>query len=197
MKMIHKNTISNKVLWLRRFVGMFLFVTLFVGGVVGEAEASTPRILRPGTRAAMYQGSLGPVVSVNNGSVAGYLSNVIGFHFSGTSSGPALGGVLDLTFATGFVEFILGGRFWWDIPIAHMAIYVAPFVQPGFVIGSANGAFVGFDLQFGADLRVLLNNRLILSLRPISFDLQILGTGFGVGVGFAIQFMHLGVGVTF
>lgn len=166
---------------------------------MNEAEA-VPPILRQGNHAGSYHFSIGPGVSfVGLGGVYGYIANSIGYHLNGTSHGPAIGGNFDLAFSGGGVGMIFGGRFWWDIPVARrMAIYIAPFIQPGLsllIAGTGVGAF--FDLQFGVEGKVTLHRRLLLTLRPIAFDLQIGGAAGIAAVLFSLHFMHFGVGVTF
>lgn len=185
---------------------------IMLWGTAKEAEA-VPRILRPHNRAAAYQFSIGPTsiaagsvnafgfgVSGFGGAVYGHISNVVGFHFSGRGHGPALGGALDIYFSGNSVLFAPGVRFWWDIPIARMAIYVAPFAQAGLAIGASNGFALGADLQFGVEGKVVLNKRLLLTLKPVAFDIQIIGStggGGGLLVLFNVEFFHVGVGVVF
>ncbi len=187
-------------------------VGVVVWGSMKEAEA-VPRILRPHSRPWAYQFSIGPTavaggsgsiggfsVNFGGGGVYGHISNVVGAHFNGRGHGPALGGALDLYFTGGSVLLVPGARFWWDIPIARMAIYVAPFLQAGLAIGATNGFALGADIQFGVEGKVVLNKRLLLTLKPIAFDLQILGStggGGGIALLFNVEFFHFGVGVVF
>lgn len=170
-----------------------------------EAEAR-PRMLRSGTRAKVYQFAVGPNINLaatggGSGGVSGYISNLIGGHFSGDSSGFAFGGSFDLLFnGSGGFGFIAGGRLWYDIPIANMSIYVSPFVQPGLAFGAiSNSFYIGMDIKLGVEGKVILNNRLVLSLRPIAFDFLLVGFGGASGASFAfnLEFMHFGVGTTF
>jgi hypothetical protein len=74
-----------------------------------------------------------------------------------------------------------------------MAIYIAPYIQPGLALYIAQGgAAPTFNLQFGAEGRVILFDRLILSIRPIGFQMDI-----GQAFLFSMHIMHFGVGVSF
>ncbi|TNE49078.1 MAG: hypothetical protein EP343_14520 [Deltaproteobacteria bacterium] len=186
-------------------------VGFVVWGSMKDAEA-VPRILRPHNRPWAYQFSIGATgVAGGSGNIGGFdvsfrgglyghISNVIGAHFNGRGHGPALGGALDLYFTDGSVLLVPGARFWWDIPIARMAIYVAPFLQAGLAIGATNGFALGVDIQFGVEGKVVLNKRLLLTLKPIAFDLQVVGStggGGGIALLFNVEFFHVGVGVVF
>ena len=189
----------------RTFLLEGTLVALLLGGWVLEADAA-PRMLRSGTRAKVFQFAVGPNINLatsggGSGGVSGYISNLIGGHFSGNSSGFAFGGSFDLIFnGSGGFGFIAGGRLWYDIPIANMSIYVSPFVQPGLTFGAISNAFyIGMDVKLGVEGKVILNNRLLLTLRPIAFDFILVGFGGSSGASFAfnLEFMHFGVGVTF
>lgn len=179
-------------------LGLIFLGALIFWSNVQKAEA-VPPILREGNHAASYHFSIGAAIGIAGlGGAAGYIANSIGYHLNGTAHGPALGGNFDIGFSAGGVALIFGGRFWWDIPVARrMAIFVAPFIQPGLALFIAGAATPAFDLQFGVEGKITLHRRLLLTLRPIAFDIQIGGNAFGVLVLASIHIMHLGVGVTF
>jgi hypothetical protein len=170
-----------------------------------DAQAATPRIIRPGTRPYVYMGGIGAGFSINNGfgTATGQftLHNTLGFHFSGESHGPALGGDLDLMISGDFA-FVVGPRFWWDIPINNMGVYVSPFVRMGFAMfipGNVGGlipARAAFNLKFGARGKVILNNKISLFIELPGFNMFFVPTSVGLFVAVEYQFL-LGAGITF
>ena len=119
-----------------------------------------------------------------------------GWHFDGNGEGPAIGGTIEQTFGSGLYTFTPAAKFWWDIEIADMAIYIAPFGKAGYMLGTGGGQTVhGFNLGFGAEGRVVLDDRWMLFARPAQIDL-IFGDVGGDTVTASASFF-IGGGATF
>ena len=118
-----------------------------------------------------------------------------GYHFSGDGEGPAIGASLEQTFGKGFYTFNPNFKFWWDIMIADMAIYVAPFAKAGYILGANGGGAHGFVLGQGVEGRVVLDDRWFTFFRPIQVDI-VIGDFFGDTVNVNL-FVFIGGGVTF
>jgi len=200
--MFHVTQRNNSLQLGRRAPRAALYGVLF--GVLGalvwgsfadEAEAR-PRILRPGTRPAVYMGGIGGDIGLNHGGGDLVIHNTLGYHFSGDSSGPALGGDLDLLIGGGF-GMALGPRFWYDIQIAGMSIYIAPYVRPALVLLFGAGAVeAAVNIQFGVRGKVILNNRAVLFLEFPGIGINIAPTATGTIVSARLRMMF-GAGVTF
>jgi hypothetical protein len=153
----------------------------------GGGGGDSPDILRPSTRPMWGVLGFGPdLFDLDLGGRGapgarrqGFVTRFsvvadFGWHFDGSGEGPAIGGTVEQTFGSGLYTFSPGGKFWWDIEIADMAIYVAPFGKVGYVLGSGGGSFVhGLNLGFGAEGRVVLDDRWMLIARPAAIDLFI------------------------
>lgn len=179
-----------------------LAFALLIGGMLwsgfaSEAEAR-PRILRPGSKPGSYEGGIGGDFYLGRGAIGGggalLIHNSLGFHFNGDSSGPALGGDFDMYISDGF-GFAIGPRFWWDISIADMSIYISPFVRPAFVLNitNAGNAYPIINIKFGVRAKIILNDIGILFFEPVGVNINIWP---GVGV-FANYTLLFGGGVTF
>lgn len=168
-----------------------------------------PNILRPSTRPMWLVGGIGPsLYDLNFGGRPApgqarrdFFTRVLitadfGYHFDGGGEGPAIGAALEQTIGSGLYTFNPAAKFWWDIEIADMAIYVAPFAKAGYVLGSAGGSLAhGFNLGFGAEGRVVLDDRWMLFARPAQIDLifgDFAGDNFTASASFVI-----GGGATF
>ncbi len=184
------------------------------GGTVTESRrprggGGGPDILRPSTRPMWIVGGVGPnLYDLDFGGRPApgqgrrdFFTRVLltadfGYHFDGSGEGPALGAAIEQTIGSGLYTFNPAAKFWWDIEIADMAIYVAPFAKAGYVLGSARGALAhGFNLGFGAEGRVVLDDRWMLFARPGQIDLifgDFAGDNFTASVSFVI-----GGGATF
>lgn len=156
----------------------------------GEAEAQ-PEILRPSDRPHFFAGGIGPNFYAFHRSCAGrFASRYVcrrtsfkvgldyGYHFSGEFEGPAIGVSIEQTFDDALYTFNPAFKFWYDIEIADMAIYVTPWAKAGYMLGSdfldpdpfVSNVVHGFNIGFGAEGRVVLHNRGLLFLRPIHVD---------------------------
>lgn len=154
--------------------------------VANDAEAQgKPAILRPSDRPWFFAAGIGPAFYAfydrcRGFRGRGYLCNHtqfklgldIGYHFSGKFEGPAIGASIEQTIDNEFYFFNPAFKFWWDIEIADMAIYVTPFAKVGYAMGSVyfDNFIHGFNIGAGVEGRVILHNRGLLFLRPIQID---------------------------
>jgi hypothetical protein len=162
---------QNKLGFLRRMLQlsrtwvMGLAMTLGVLAVPQNGHAG--ELLRPGTRAVSYLGGIGAGIGLNLSGAAFVIHNSVGYHFSGKSEGPLLGGDFDIYIAGGGAIFALGPRFAWDFAVSDKAFYIAPFVRAG--IGIVTNGGVGFDAVFGMRLKLIFNDRIQLFSSPWVF----------------------------
>jgi hypothetical protein len=159
-------------------------MTLPEGGAGGgkEEPASTgPSILRPGTRRGVFIFGLGGAFGISEAIGLFKLYQEIGGHLVARwgSAGPGLA----LSLAEGF-RGLEGGtlyrvdaalKFWWDIqPSQRFAIYLAPYVQAGYLRNQAvadngdSGGTNGGAMTFGLEGKVILGDRGLLFLRPVA-----------------------------
>jgi hypothetical protein len=158
------------------------------------SEAEAQGLVDDGTRPMWAALQLGPAFNLDPGFGAFFkLEQEFGYHFSGDNEGPALGGMLAESFGFGAFALQVGPKFWWDIKISDMAIYITPHAMLGY------GGFFGggaeahtFNWEFGAEGRVILGDRFLLSFRPVGIDF-FAGDG-GLLVNYNLMF---GGGVTF
>ena len=197
----HRNgNARSSSLLARALVGAGVIVGMLVSWAPEAAAA--PEILRPGTRPWAATLGFGPSFIVSTGAYSGHwadagrgayqlsLQQEIGYHFQGESEGPALG----LSLQEGFmhsVHFEAGAKFWWDIRLVKdMAIYLAPEGRVGFSMWTSPFD-PGFDVQLGLTGKVILDDRWLLFLRPLTQD-------FNMGPHFVFEWnVMLGGGVTF
>lgn len=171
----------------------------------GGGGGGTPEILQPSSRPMYFVGGLGPDFhGLNLGKdvfrgknpARFALTLDFGYHFDGAGEGPVVGATLEQTFGKGFYTLNPAGKFLWDIMIADMAIYVAPFGKLGYLLGTSSGSTAhGLDLGFGVEGRVVLQDRWMLFFRPLQIDI-ILGDFFGE-TAHVNALLVLGGGVTF
>jgi hypothetical protein len=198
---------------------VFTFVALLFASTP-EAQAQ-PRILRPSTRPMFFTGGVGTeFFGLNDGDFGpgrfGYNQRFkvaldFGYHFSGKGDGPAIGASLEQTFGNRFGYMLNPAfKFWWDIEIADMAIYIAPFAKAGYAMMTrpniCSRRFLGVrrcpmghfaNIGIGVEGRVVLNDRGMLFLRPVQIDTY-LGPDDFYGEVFIIGYsLLLGGGVTF
>ncbi len=184
-------------------------LAIAVIGVLGpasDAEAA-PKILRPSTRPMFFTGGVGPVFWGLNRSTTNFnrgrglytrfkLGLDWGYHFSGDGEGPAIGASLEQEFID-FYFFNPAFKFWYDIEIADMAIYVAPLAKAGYALATRSG-YTGhyFNLGVGVEGRVVLADRGMLFLRPLQLD-SYMGGGTYYGSFILNYSAMIGGGVTF
>ena len=148
----------------------------------GVAKAEIPPILRPGTHPWFASLSLGVGGKLKDLMTQFKLVEAIGYHFSGNAAGPAIAfefqeSLSDEGGATAYVIEI-GPKFQWDIPIVSgLGLYLTPSVMLGFArAGWARGGYYGdygangFTLQFGFEGRLILADRWLVFMRPLTID---------------------------
>jgi len=174
-------------------IAAFALTTILTTFSTGEARAD---MLDPGTRPAFATFALGPAIGVVDFPITQFkLEQELGYHFSGDSSGPALGLSIGESFGGGFGSnfvFQPGMKFWYDIQITDMAIYIAPQARIGYVGYFGAGDSHGFNFGFGAEGKVILGDRGVLFFRP--FTLDMMANDFGFVMRYDLMF---GGGVTF
>ncbi len=176
-----------------------------VAGPASDAEAA-PQILRPSTRPMFFTGGVGPVFwglnhssRYSRGLYTRFKTGLdFGYHFSGDGEGPAIGASLEQEFID-FYFFNPAFKFWYDIEIADMAIYVAPLAKAGYALATCTGCNTGhyFNLGVGVEGRVVLGDRGMVYLRPLQLDSFMGGSRF-YGSAFVLNYSAMiGGGVTF
>jgi len=165
------------------------------------ALASVPPELRAATRAFFANFALGPAIRVDDAPTQLKLLQEVGFHLQGGMEGPAIGLSLAQSFGDSVFGLQIGPKFWWDVqPVAGLALYIAPMAQVGYALLSFDGGGGRFgrgatanyfDLQFGCEVRLVINDRALVSYRPFTLDIL---AGERVGVRYDMMF---GGGVIF
>jgi len=163
-----------------------VLVLLLSFGLASQAQAED--LLRSGTKASSFELGLGPTF-IFGGAVGFGIHLNSSYHFSGDSSGFAIGGDMDIIAGGGGAIFIPGVRATYDVEVSN-GIYISPFGRFGAAI-ITNGA-VGFDAQFGVSGKVLMNDAFFVSIQPVGIEI-FAGSG-GVIVAYNLSF---GGGMTF
>jgi hypothetical protein len=166
-----------------------LFLCLSLTLVASQARAQTSELVRPGTRAFWASLSVGPAMGIRDGQVSFWglsvdyptpdqfkLAQTFGYHFSGTSAGPAI--ALDLQESFGDEHFIFEvlPRFLWDVELFDdLGVYLTPSFGFGYIHGVANNCTGdctanGMTLQFCVAAKVILSDRFMVFLRPFGLD---------------------------
>ncbi len=147
---------------------------------LGAASADAQEILDPGTRPMWAALHLGPAIGVVNINVTQFkLEQEFGYHFSGDSSGPALGLNIGESFGSGVFVFTPGAKFWWDIqPASDYAIYIAPQAKIGYGLFTNGATLHTFNWSLGVEGRLILGDRGLIVFRPFSLDMYAGDTDF-------------------
>ena len=97
----------------------------------------------------------------------------LGMHLQGWSSGFALAIAFAESFGDDIVVFQVGPRFVWDIPVARRFV-IGPFLQPGYALRAPSGGEADhfFNLQLGFAMKLLLPGRLLLFFQPFGLDMH-------------------------
>lgn len=154
-------------------------LTLALTAAPDTAEANP--MIRPATHGWFATFGMGPAIKIELAPTQFALEQAVGYHFSGTGAGPALGLALAESFGDYYFAFSAGARFWWDIqPSPAYGLYLAPYAQLGVAIGSVSSSVcaqdctdAAFNMQFGFEVRLALVNRAIVFFRPIAMDMFI------------------------
>jgi hypothetical protein len=169
--------------------------------VLSAAMLSLAIVAAPGTdsdRPWSLQLGLGPEVGLPGGGVRGKLALDFQYHFKGTDVGPALGLQTHMHFARGLFGMSVGPIFLWDFRVVaakKFKLYVAPLVALGYhftTIPQLDATSHAFFMDFGAQVKGLVNDRVGFFVRPANFSV-IAGRGGAAGAyafvaGLAVAF---------
>jgi hypothetical protein len=184
------------------------------GGGRGGGGGGGRGILRPGTRPFFFSGGIGPSWGfcyrgdcdpgrLDYSTFYGTLD--FGYHFSGNFEGPAIGANIHGGYGSfgpfDHGRFGAGFKFWWDIRVADdHGVYLTPFAQAGwssfifddrrFLLDDTWEHF--FNVQFGMQIKLILGNRGLVYIQPVTFDNVINSDGYGL-----LYHFEIGGGVTF
>lgn len=179
---------------MRRLAPIIAGLILFFA-IAQEANAEIPPLLRRSTRRMWAGGGLGAAAWVESYGGSGLkLVQFFGFHFNKSGHGPAIAVELGENFGGGSVGLQIVPQFQWNIPlVTGLGLYLAPIGGAGVVIAGGSAAF---DLQLACEAKLILGDRGMVFLRPLSFDILIGGYG---GYTAATTFYNflLGGGVVF
>ncbi len=209
----------------------------------GEARAGVPQILQKGTKPMAFLLGLGPSWGVggsrwyyshgpgckdgfcNYGGWGGRYGGAFKVtqefmgHFKGDASGPALGVILNETFAGPYIGFSIAPKFTYDIQVKKgLALYVSPSVSLGYGLVHYRGIYYGnyaganyhaANLQFGVALKLIIKDQWLVFAQLPNFDFLIgpgsyyyangaCAAGFNCGTYFVSRMdFILGGGITF
>lgn len=161
-----------------------------------ERASTKPPVLRPGTRSMVATFAIAPALALDNSlSTQVKLAEGFAWHPSGDSSGLAFGGELQESLGGSAFVFAFGPKAWYDFQVSDdYGIYLAPCAMLGMMMASASGYTTqfAFDMQFGFEAKLLLQDRGMVFFRPITLDIAINDNGaaarwdlvFGGGVTF-------------
>jgi len=146
----------------------------------GGSGGDIPEVLRPGTKPMFFVGAIGPTFfginrdfDARDGS-RGKLALDFGYHLDGAMEGPAIGGTIEQTFSGSFYVLNPAFKFWWDIqPVDDLGLTIAPFAKAGYAGVFCDGDVCpghAFDLGFGVEGRLVLDDVGLVLVRPIQFD---------------------------
>lgn len=147
-----------------------------------EGEPAAPRqpTVIPG-RPFVVSFGLGPAIQLSKHASQLKLAAGFGYHFNKTASGPALGFDLQVSVQSDFATIELGPKFFWDIPIVRsIGLYLAPSGMLGFAhvtercharSSICDKSRSGLTVQLGVEGKLLLADRVIVTLRPFTIDL--------------------------
>lgn len=182
---------------------MFFCFMFLMASASGSSYAAVPKVLRSGTRPFFATFSFGPAINVVDHVDQFKIIQDFGFHFSGNSSGPALGASLAESFGRNWFTLQIGPKFWWDIqPIDGVGFYLAPMAQLGYALSTSSnprsGPFNGLgrtehfmNIQIGFEGKLILGDRGMVLFRIFTLDMF-------AGESFAMRYdLMFGGGVTF
>jgi hypothetical protein len=126
------------------------------------------------------------------------LTEDFGFHVSG-SDGFAIGASLQEAFGNDVFRLTAAFKMWWDAPISDdLALYLTPMFSAGYSLlhfdFGALGAITdhAFNMQGGIGLRMVLVDRVMVYVRPLTADVSIGADGVSMFYDIAV-----GGGITF
>lgn len=157
------------------------------------SSGATLELIRPSTRPMYAAFGMSPAINISNAVSQLKLTQTFGWHLDGNGRGFAVGGEMQESFGSGIFAFQIGPKAWYDLAIDEsLGIYIAPTATLGLVYASNSFASdVGFNMQFGAEVKAVLNDRILVFFRPFNLDIAI---GDGTAVRWDLVF---GAGATF
>lgn len=164
-----------------------------------DAPAASRRsLVAPSSRAMFATFSLAPAFGLSTYSATQLkLAQSFGYHVGGGGEGFAIGAEIQESLGGHAFAFNVGPKAWYDFAVARdLGVYIAPTVMMGLGYASVDGYWssvssVGFDMQFGVDVKVVLADRGLVFVRPVTIDIAI---GDAVALRYDLVF---GGGVTF
>lgn len=162
-------------------ISSLLFVLPSAALADDDAEAATTTsnrldMLKPSSRPMFATFSIAPALKLSNSITQVKLAQTFGYHLSGDGTGLAFGGEIQESFGSSVFVLQVGPKAWYDIPIAEdLGIYIAPTAMIGLAYASTSfgGSDAGFNMQFGAEAKVILNDRALIFFRPFNLDIAI------------------------
>ncbi len=166
--------------------------------VEDDAPAARRSLVAPSSRAMFATFSLAPAFGLSTYAATQLkLAQSFGYHLSGDGEGFAIGAEIQESLGGNAFAFNVGPKAWYDFAVARdLGVYVAPTVMMGLGYASVDSFWgsvsaVGFDMQFGVDVKVVLADRGLLFVRPVTIDIAI---GDAVALRYDLVF---GGGMTF
>lgn len=124
-----------------------------------------------------FQAGLGPEIGLPAGGVRGRMPLDFQYHLKRTDDGPALGFQLPMHFARSTFGMNIGPMFMWDFRVVandKFRLYVAPMVALGYhftTIPPLHATLNAFFMDFGGQLKGIVNERVGFFVRPLGFSL--------------------------
>jgi hypothetical protein len=191
------------------FLGLAsIFIAAPAAADIGEESTEDSGVLSPSSRAGFASFGIGPSVGIaacgdpGCGDASEFtqvmLSQELGWHVSGDGEGFALGLAVGEGLGNHIFRFQPSFKMWWDIQPSDLAIYITPSLELGYALFHADAGGLGsadehaFHAQLGAEVRLVLADRALLSLKPVGIDVY--AQEDGVLVGYALS---VNGGVTF
>lgn len=149
-----------------------------------RADDGDDDVLRPSSRPMFATFGVGPSIGITGCNNSGCSTNAsftqfkltqdFGYHFMGEGEGPALGVNVEEAFGDNVFRLQPGVKLWWDFqPSEDLGLYVAPTVKLGYgLVTATQGSYTAhaFNWQVGAALRMVLGDRGMVFVRPITLD---------------------------
>jgi hypothetical protein len=206
-------TLMGRATSLRPWSTVIVGAALVCGSAKAAAQDRATELMPESTRPGFLVLGLGPsIFGLNLGGAKkpkgfnkafklgarGKAALDFGWHLDGTAEGAALGATIEQTVDNkGLYVFNPGFKFWWDIHITDMGIYITPQAKAGYAMGTCDGCGFGhaLNIAIGAEGRVVFKDRWMTFLRPIYLD-SYMGDFFGEPFVLGYDIL-IGGGVTF
>jgi hypothetical protein len=152
-----------------------LACAILIAAPLAASAAPASEVIRPGTHEQFFIFSVGPALAVSDSITQVKLTQAYGYHFTSNASGLALGAEIQESFGHGFFTLELGPKIWYDLALSsELGVYLTPNGMIGMALQSGGGQTNAyFDMQFGFALRMVLNDKVLLSFSPFSLDIAI------------------------